>query len=221
MTSQLPLVSPPRGPVSMPGSKLRVIEGFMAKHSTLSLTVAVFLSALFVSCTASRTTSFLHPEFAFAQVERVAVVPFENLSSEQGISNYTTRVFLTELLATGSFDIVEPGEVTRVVGSLGTGRGAELSLEQLKKVGKDLNVQAVIFGTVGESADVRSNSGVNAHVVSLDVRMVDTEAGTTIWSAVVNTSGPGLLSRLVGAGDQTRGTSIRKAVRKAIATLIK
>lgn len=79
----------------------------------------------------------------------------------------------------------------------------------------------MVFGTVGESAEMRSSSGMNAHIISLDVRMVDTETGTTIWSAVVNTGGPGLFSRIFGTGDQSRGTAVRMAVRKAIATLVK
>jgi hypothetical protein len=183
--------------------------------------VALALLVLCLSCATTRSTSFIHTEYDFGQVERVAVVPFENLSTEQGTAGYVSRVFLTELLASGSFDIVEPGEVTRVVGSLGTGKSAELSLEQLKKAGKELGVQAVVFGTVGESAEMRGSSGLNAHIISLDVRMVDTETGTTIWSAVVTTGGPSLFSRIFGTGDQSRGTAVRKAVRKAIATLVK
>ena len=183
--------------------------------------VALALLSLTLSCAATRSTSFIHPEYDFGQVERVAVVPFENLSTEQGTASYVTRVFLTELLASGAFDVVEPGEVTKVIGGLGPGRAAELSLEQLKKAGQDLGVQAVIFGTVGESAELRSSSGVNTHVISLDLRMVDTETGTTIWSAVVNTGGPGLVSRIFGTGDPSRGAAVRKAVRKAIRSLVR
>ncbi len=186
----------------------------------LTLLLVVVLSAALIGCAAGHVTSFLHPEFDFSRVERVAVVPFEDLSSEQGTASYASRVFLTELLATGAFDVVEPGEVTRVVGEQSARKSAELTYEQIKKVGAELNVQAVIFGTVGESADLRS-SGVNGHIISLNVRMVEVTNGSTVWSAVVNSGGPGFFARLFGAGDQSRGTAVRNAVRKAISTLIK
>ena len=182
---------------------------------------AVLAGLTLLSCAATHLTSFVHPEYNFGQVERVAVVPFENLTTDQGTGSYVTRVFLTELLATGAFDIVEPGEVTKTVGMLSAGRGAEMSMDQLKKAGKDLGVQAIIFGTVGESADLRSSSGVNSHVVSVDLRMVDTETGTTIWSAVVNTGGPGFFTRFLGAGEQSRSAAVEKAVHKAVHSLVK
>ncbi len=184
------------------------------------LLLVALLSGAFIGCAANRATSFLHPEYDFSQVERIAVVPFENLSSEQGTASYVSRVFLTELLATGAFDVVEPGEVTRVVGAQSASRSAELTYDQIKKVGSELNVQAVIFGTVGESADLRS-SGVSGHIISLNVRMVEVTNGSTVWSAVVNSGGPGFFARLLGAGDQSRGTAVRNAVRKTISTLVK
>ena len=179
----------------------------------------VVLSFGLTSCAVTRSTSFLHPEYDFTQVERVAVVPFEDLSREPGTGSFVTRVFLTELLATGAFDIVEPGEVTRITGTPSQRGTAELSFDKIKKLGDELSVQAVVFGTVGESAELRS-SGVGGHVISLNVRMVDVVTGATIWSSAVNTGGPGLFARLLGSGDQSRGTVVRKAVRKSIATLV-
>ena len=189
-------------------------------NTVARILVLIIAGLSLLGCAATRTTSFLHPEFDFSSVERVAVVPFEDLTREQGTGSYVTRVFLTELLATGAFDVVEPGEVTRVVGSLGPTRPAELNYDQIKKAGQQLNVQTVIFGTVGESVELRSSSS-SAHAVSLDVRMVEVETGATIWSAVVNTGGPGFFARLFGTGEQTRGAAVRKAVRKSIGTLVR
>ena len=184
--------------------------------------IAVFaLSLLLGGCTATRSTSFIHPEFDFGVVERAAIIPFENLSTEQGTASYVTRVFMTELLASGAFDVVEPGEVTRVIGTVGPVRAAEMPLAQIKRTGADLGVQALIFGSVGESAPLRGSTGQSAHAISIDVRMVDTENGATVWSAVVNTGGPGLFGRLFGTGEQSRSAAVRKAVRKAISTLVK
>ena len=180
----------------------------------------LFLFSLLLGCASTRPIAFLHPEFDFSGIERVAVIPFEDLSNDQGIGNYATRIFITELLATEVFDIVEPGEVTSFLAARGQIRVAELSLEQIKQLGSLLNVQGVIFGTVGESTQFRSGN-LTSHVISLDVRMVSVETGSTVWSSTVNTAGPGFLARLFGLGEQTRGDAVQKATRKLIKTLIR
>jgi curli biogenesis system outer membrane secretion channel CsgG len=180
----------------------------------------VFYVFLILGCAGGVATSFIYSDFNFGQVERVAIVPFENLSLEQGTGNYVSRVFMTELLATNTFDIVEPGEVTKVLATQGLVKAAELNLDQIKKIASDLKVQAIILGSVGESTPLRTGT-LNSHLISIDIRMVDVETGTTVWSSNVNTTGPGFFSRLFGTGDQTRGESVRKAVRKAIHSLVK
>ena len=175
---------------------------------------------LAAGCASTRPIAFLHPEFDFSGIERIAVIPFENLSNDQGMGKYTTRVFITELLSMEVFDIVESGDVSSFLLSKGQVRVSELSYELIQELGKTLNVQGVILGTVGESTQFRSGN-LTSHVISLDVRMVSVETGDTIWAATVNTSGPGFFSRLFGFGEQTRGNATRKAVRKAIRTLVR
>jgi TolB-like protein len=186
----------------------------------LQIILLALLGSLLLSCASVRSVVFLHPEFDFSGIERVAVIPFENLSNDQGMGEYATRIFITELLATEVFDIVEPGEVAGFLASHGQTRVAELSLEQIKQMGNLLKVQGVIFGTIGESTQFRSGN-LTSHVISLDVRMVSVETGSTVWSSTVNTSGPGFFARLFGFGEQTRGDAIQKATRKLIRTLIR
>jgi TolB-like protein len=171
-------------------------------------------------CASTISTVFVNPEFGFAGVERVAVVPFENLSSDQGVGDYVTRVFLTELLAAKAFDIVEPGEVSHYLATKGITKNSEQTVDQIKEMGKTLNVQAVIFGSIGESTDYRSGTQAS-HILSLNVRMVGVETGGTVWSAVVNTKGPGFFARMIGVGERTRSEAVRLAVEKAIKSLVK
>lgn len=56
-----------------------------------------------------KPTEFVNPRFDFGFVERVAVLPFENLSSDRQAGARATRLLITELLATGTLDVVEPG----------------------------------------------------------------------------------------------------------------
>lgn len=191
--------------------------------TTLRLAMILPLAALLLSgCAASRHTTYIDPQFDFGSIERVAVLPFENLSSDQGASKYISRLFFTELLAQKVFDVVEPGEVSAYVGSHQgmTSQSAELSLDQIKDMAKTLNVQAIIFGSVGESSELRSGN-LSTHVVSISARMVNAETGSTVWSSSVNTTGPGFFARLFGVGEATRGTAARSAVQKLIGSLVR
>ncbi|MCB9365578.1 MAG: hypothetical protein H6508_00125 [Calditrichaeota bacterium] len=182
----------------------------------MTLALALFLLG---GCAARRTTVFLHPEYDFALVERVAVASFENLSREQGVSAYATRLFITELLSAQAFDVVEPGETARILARVGQERAGELDLAGLRKVQDSLGVQAVIFGSVGEAAALGGRSGTS-HVVSIDARMVDCQTGTTVWSASVSIGGPSALARTFGAGENTRSDAVHKAVRKLVKLLL-
>jgi TolB-like protein len=189
------------------------------------LRIACMLSLaalLLAGCAAARHTTYIDPQFDFGSIERVAVIPFENLSSDQGSGKYVTRLFFTELLAQKVFDLVEPGEVSAYLASHSgmSDKNAEMSVEQIKDMAKTLNVQGIIFGSVGESSEVR-NGNLSTHVVSIDARMVNTETGSTVWTSSVNTTGPGALSRLFGVGEKTRGNAARSAVQKLIGTLIR
>ncbi len=175
--------------------------------------------ALLSGCAAQRATVFIHPEYDFSMVERVAVANFENLSTEQGVAGYATRLFITELLAAQAFDVVEPGETARVIRDIGQSKAGELDLKGLKTMSDSLGVQAVIFGSVGEAAQLagRSNS---SNVVSINARMVDCQTGNTVWSAAVSLGGPGSFSRMMGVGESSRGDAVLRAVRKLVKSLL-
>jgi polysaccharide biosynthesis protein PelC len=190
------------------------------KCSRFCLAFFLPVMVLMMGCAGGRPTVFVNPEFDFSAVERVAVVPFENLSGDQGMGDYMSRIFITELLSTRTFDVVEPGEVSRFLAAKGITKTGELTIDQIKELGKTLNLQGVIFGSVGESSQSRSGSAPS-HMISLDARMVSVETGTTVWSAAVNSGGPGFFARLFGVGEQSRGSAVRKTVHKAIKTLVK
>jgi TolB-like protein len=183
--------------------------------TSLALTVI-----LFTGCAGARRTVYVDPQFDFGGVTRVAIVPFENLTNDQGASRFVTRLFFTELLAQNVFDVVEPGEVSAFLAAKPAEKGAEMNLDLMKAMAAKLGVQGIILGTVGESTEFRSGN-LNTNVISINVRMVSPETGGTIWSSSVNTEGPGFFARLFGLGEKTRGNVTRNAVRKAIHSLVK
>lgn len=163
-------------------------------------------------------TEFTNPKFNFGFVERVAVLPFVNLSTDRPAGARATRLTITELLASGAVDVVEPGEVQAALGEFGT-RVTEPSVAQTVALGKSLKVQALILGTVTESSTQRSG-GVSIPVVSLDVRMVETETGATVWAGSATEKGAGAAARILGTTGEPVTETTRRAVLAVLDTLI-
>lgn len=167
-------------------------------------------------------TEFTNPKFDFSFVERVAVLPLENLSNDRQAGMRATRLMITELLSSGAVDVVEPGEVETALAKLQVGlpgRSAQPSTEQILSLGRTLRVQAVIVGTVTQSEIMRSGA-VTIPVVTLDAHMVETETGATVWAATQSEKGGSAGARFLGTGGQPISETTRRCVQRLIATLV-
>lgn len=196
----------------------RVRHSFGQRRSlVLGLLLAVALAPF--GCGGMRPTTFIHPEYNFAYVERVAVIPFENLVGDQAAGARATRYFVNELLATEAFEIVEPGEVARVLALQGIAGTAELTKAQVTEIGRQLSVQGVFLGSIAESAAIRSGSSA-ASTVTISVRLLETDTGATVWSTTNTEGGRGFWSSLFGTGNDSLSEVTRRCVKNAIATLV-
>jgi len=164
-------------------------------------------------------TTFVHPNYNFGFVERVAVVPFENLSEDRGAGARMSRYFVSELLAAEVFDVVEPGEVTSAMSVVGQVRVAELTKQQIVTVGRELGAQALFLGSVTESSSLRSGSHTK-NVVTMDVRLVETETGSVIWSTTLTKEGRGFWASLFGTSGSTMSEVSRATAKSAIRNLV-
>lgn len=184
----------------------------------LCIMSAVIATMMMIGC-GSRPTVFLHDEYNFQFLERVAIIPFDNLSSDRGAGPRATRIFLSQVLAAKAFEVVEPGEVTLALGKYATVRTSELTNDQILELGKRLRVQGIFLGTVTESASMRSG-GATVNTVSMVVRLVETETGETVWSATAGAGGRGFWASLFGGGGSTASEATRDCVKKILNTLL-
>ncbi len=191
----------------------------MQKKHVAGIAILVTMVVAIAGCGGPGKTVFLHPEYNFSFVERVAVVPFENLTNDQGAGARVTRLYITELLATDAFDVVEPGEVDKALGAIGKIRTADLTREQAKQLGQALNVQALFLGSVNEST-VRNVGAQAVSYVTMTTRLVETETGITVWSATTTEGGRGFWASLFGTGTPSHSEVMRQCVRKSIGTLV-
>ncbi|RLA05501.1 MAG: hypothetical protein DRQ54_08005 [Gammaproteobacteria bacterium] len=185
----------------------------------ITLALALLLALFGGGCGGTGATRFIHPEFDFSFVENVAVVPFENLSDAQGSGAQATRYFVTSLLASDAFLVIEPGEVARVLETQSLVRTAQLTDAQIKAVGRDLGVQGLFLGTVSESASLRSGS-TTVSVVTVVIRLVETETGATVWSATNSDDSAGFWSTLFGTGQKSRSEVMRRCIDGCLDTLL-
>jgi TolB-like protein len=191
----------------------------MYKTGRLPTSMLFLTVALGVTACASRfpTTQFLNPNFDFSFVERAAVLPLQNLTGDNQAGVRATRLLITELLSTGTIDVVEPGEtqaaLDRVV------RQRTPTTEEILQLGRALGVQGVILGTVTQSESLRSGT-VSIPVVTLDVHMLETETGTTVWAVTHTEKGSGLSAKLLGTGSEPISETTRRCVQVVVGTLV-
>lgn len=166
-----------------------------------------------------KSTRFTNPRFDFSFVERAAVLPFENLSSDREAGARATRLLVTELLASGTLDVVGAGEVQAAVAKQIATRNARPSSQDVVALGKALGVQALFIGSVTESQILRSGR-VGIPVVTLDVHMVETETGASVWAATHTEKGGTLGARVLGTTGKPLSVTTRRCVQNLLTTLI-
>lgn len=163
------------------------------------------------------TTEFTNPQFDFGFIERVAVLPLEDLAGDRQAGVRATRILITEILAAGAVDVVEPGEVQAVVDRVVRGRSAP-SQKEVVELGRELGVQAVMVGSVTQSEVLRSGA-VSVPVVTLDLHLLETETGATVWAATHTERGSGAAAKWLGTGAEPISATTRKCVQKALRSL--
>ena len=163
------------------------------------------LFGLFGCATSSRV--YLNPQTDLAYIKRIAVLPFENLTGEKYVGEKISQGFIAELLIAGDFEVVEPGEVAKIMSTTGYGMvqvgpegGMHLDAGKLQKITGQLNCQAVVIGAVTSYEMVRVGSEQYPQI-SLNVRLVDGKTGTIIWmSTFTKRGGPGI--PFIGFGEK-------------------
>jgi hypothetical protein len=181
----------------------------------LRRTLPVLLSLLLVllSACASRSgmTVYHDPNFDFASVRIVAVLPFENLSKEPLAASRVRDVLMNMLLSTGSVYVLPAGEVARGMARAGIEKESAPTTESVVKLGGIVKADAVITGVVREYGEIRSGS-TSSNVVSLSVQMIETQTGRVVWTASSTRGGISTADRLFGGGGRPMDDVTREAV---------
>ena len=128
--------------------KCRSLAPGPMRHLSCIFVCLVFLAALlFLAC--SGPMHYVHPTADLTYITTVAIVPFENLTQERGAEGKVMNVVAADVLRRGVFDVVEFGEVVKILKEEGFRQEeGTISKRIAERAGNRLNVQAFIVGSV-------------------------------------------------------------------------
>lgn len=146
------------------------------------------------------------------------MLPFDNMSDERLAGEKVQRLFVTELLNAGTFEVIEPGRVIRVLREEKIETPGAMSPEDVQRVGKALKADGLLLGTVLELSDTKGAQGA-APSVTIQLKLVETGTGTTVWAATRQRTGTTFSSRFFGFSPASSTVVVTDAVRDAIHTI--
>jgi hypothetical protein len=189
------------------------------RNQGAKLGAALAILAALGGC-AHATTHYVHPNADLGALKTVAVLPFENLTQERSAGDKVQKVFLVELLSTGAFSVVEPGLVTKTFRAERIDSPEALAPADLKRIGESLKADAVFVGSVIDFEESRSGS-TPAPQVTVQLRLVETQTGVTVWETSRTRSGATVGARLFGIGGESLTETARRLVKQELSTLVR
>jgi TolB-like protein len=172
---------------------------------------------LIFMCGCGGPKHYIRPAVDISNIKRVAVLPLETFTADEYAGEKIRRAVITELLSRG-IDVIEPGEVTRVLMELKVRSLGSIKITDIQNIGKTLSVEAVMRGSV-EAFGISRGISVSYPEVSIHLMLIEASSGNIIWSIWHTGGGASFWSRHFGAEGITLSEAARKVVKEAIDTL--
>jgi TolB-like protein len=124
-----------------------------------------------------------HPsaELPPANRPRIALLPFDNLTTEGGAGDVMTLMFFTQIGASGPYEPVETGIVAATLESLGIRSVSALTSDQIRTIGDRLAVSRLLVGSVLESGSVHTSEG-DLPSIGVTLKLLDVKDGRVVWT---------------------------------------
>lgn len=200
-------------------------------NRSIPLLAALGLAAAFAAC--SPRVAIKHwPDPG--KPKRVAILPFTDAAGAPGSGALVKAALDTEFLTIAAYEVVERGALDQVLKEHQLGTSGLIDEKYAVEIGKLLNADAVIIGSITEFQERRSLIFPPA-AVALSLRLVNTRTGLVEWTASHRVGGLkrlftwivwpiGVVATVTSptAGEQTQNATraICAAVPKAAAELI-
>ncbi len=159
----------------------------MNTNNFLIRLAVIFIAGIMVSGCAAKPSTYLRTRLSAEDHRvKVALVPLVNLTTERDADKKVTYAFITHLLSSHQFEVLEMGEMLKVLKDTKLRPDEDLSIDNIKKIGKATGVDVLLMGAVEEyKIDSSTLLGEKIFVpeVSIIVRLVSTKDGSIMWSA--------------------------------------
>ena len=151
-------------------------------------------------------------------LNRIAVLPLENLTPNEYADEKVRSLVIMDLLSR-DVDVIEQGEVMRVLRELRIRSVRSISVREMQSLGEMLDVDVVIKGSVG-TFDMKKGNAVSYPEVSIHLMLTDINSGEILWSAWHTSGGASFWTRHFGAEGTTLDETARKVIREVFDSLI-
>jgi TolB-like protein len=119
---------------------------------------------------------------------KIAILPFDNLSGEEGAGEKMTEIFVVELMRTGRFEVVEPGRVKKAMMEKRIRTTRDLDLDAARWLGETLGLDLILVGSVLEF-EIQESQNKPVPVVTVTARFLKADSGATLWAAYQSRKG--------------------------------
>jgi len=130
-------------------------------------------------------------------ITRIAVLPFQNFTSDQFVAERTRDIATTQLLALGVADVVDRGLIDSVMNEEVIDPKLPIDQINMKRLGQRLNVQAFLLGSIDMAGEKRTGT-VAYPVLGVTLRLVDAQAGLVIWQGSGRWTAETVTGRILG-----------------------
>jgi hypothetical protein len=169
----------------------------------IPLQLALLALALTTLSCASGTRIYVNPEADLAFYKKIAVLPFTDVGSQGMAGARVTRAFVTEMIMTDRFQVVEPEEFVGALHRMGVFQGQDgfYDPEKLKNAATEMGVTGILRGAVTEYQMGRSEGGGEFPVLAFDAELLDVNSGNVVWRSSISKHGK---SRIPVFGSSSR-----------------
>jgi curli biogenesis system outer membrane secretion channel CsgG len=178
------------------------------------------IAALASAGCAAPVRLYVNPQADMTHYERIAVLPFGNLSQQPFGGERVTRMFTTELLLANRYQIVEPADFIALMNRMGVeaDQSGALDPRQLAEVADSLHATGIIRGSVIQYEFQRFGSD-DVPVLAFDVELLDAATGDPVWRVSISRRGKGRLPLFGSGGTRSFSTLTQEACIEAVAEL--
>jgi TolB-like protein len=182
-----------------------------------SIVVAACLGLLLAlaSC-ASTARVFVNPDADLAFYKKIAVMPFGDISAARDAGPRVTRAFVTELIMSNRFELIQPEDFIATLYRMGINRQQDgtYDAEKLKTAATQLGVTGILRGAVTEYQMSRAEGG-DIPVIAFDAELIDVATGKVVWRSTIAKRGKGRIP-LVGGNTRSLGKLTQDACRQLV-----